>query len=167
MKTTNKKIETKKMVIAALFAAITLVATLIKLPVPMTNGYVNLGDCVVLLCGWILGPAYGFIAAGLGSALTDLIYGYVVYIPATFIIKGLMALLAYYIFNYCGKNTFSRIISAFIAEVVMVSGYLVFEGFMYGFAGSVINIPGNAIQGVFGIIVGIFLIKILQNKKFM
>ena len=163
----NETFKTKKLVVAALFAALTLVATMIKLPVPMTNGYVNLGDCVVLLCGWLLGPAYGFIAAGLGSALTDLIYGYVVYIPATFIIKGLMALLAYYIFNHSGKKTFSRILSAFAAEVIMVLGYFVFEGFMYGFAGSAINILGNAIQGVFGIIVSVFLIKILQNKKFI
>lgn len=167
MKTSNKTtIETKKLVVAALFAAITLVATLIKLPVPMTNGYVNLGDCAVLLCGWVLGPAYGFIAAGLGSALTDMIYGYAIYIPATFIIKGFMAQLAYYIFN-SRKNKLSRFISALVAEVVMVSGYFLFEGFVYGFPGAMVSIPGNSIQGVFGIIVGVFLIKIFENKKFV
>lgn len=50
---------------------------------------------MVLLCGWLLGPIYGTIAAGLGPALADIFSGYVVYAPATFVIKALMALVAY------------------------------------------------------------------------
>ena len=81
---------------AALFASLVCVATMIvKIPSPM-KGYLNLGDCVVLLCGWLLSPLYGFLAAGLGSALADLFSGYIIYAPATFIIKGGMALIAYY-----------------------------------------------------------------------
>ena len=59
---------TKKIVMAALMAALTCVATMIiKIPSPL-KGYINLGDCIVLVSGWILSPAYGFLAAGLGSA---------------------------------------------------------------------------------------------------
>ena len=166
----KKKVSIEKIALAAMFAALTCVATmLIKVPSPL-KGYLNLGDCVVLLSGWMLPPSYGFLAAGLGSALADMFSGYIVYAPATFIIKGAMALAAHYIFKILYKKIGalpSQIISGSISEIVMIFGYFVFEGFMYGFAGSVINIPGNAIQGVFGIIVGIFLIKILQNKKFM
>ena len=58
--------KTRKLVYAALFAALTCVMTMIvKIPVPATGGYVNLGDCVVLLAGWVLGPMYGGAAAGL------------------------------------------------------------------------------------------------------
>ena len=46
----------KKLVMAALFAALTTVMTMvIRIPSPM-SGYVNLGDCAVLLSAWILGP---------------------------------------------------------------------------------------------------------------
>ena len=38
---------------------------IIKIPSPL-KGYLNLGDCVVLLAGWMLPPTYGFLAAGLG-----------------------------------------------------------------------------------------------------
>ena len=56
--------KTRKLVYAALFAALTCVMTMIvKIPVPATGGYVNLGDCVVLLAGWVLGPMYGGAAA--------------------------------------------------------------------------------------------------------
>ena len=59
---------------AALMAAMACVATMvIKIPIPATGGYINLGDCIVLLSGIILGPVYGGIAAGLGSALADLL----------------------------------------------------------------------------------------------
>ena len=47
---------TKKIVIAALLAALTCVATMvIKIPSPL-QGYLNLGDCIVLLAGWMLSP---------------------------------------------------------------------------------------------------------------
>lgn len=157
-----------KLILTAMLAALTCVATLIiKLPSPL-NGYINLGDCVVLLSGWLLSPALGFCAAGIGSGLADLISGYPLYIPATFIIKGLMAVVAYYVFKALSKGTYStvaRIISALSAEVVMVLGYYVFEGFIYGFIPSAVNIPANGVQGVAGIIIGTVLIKIFEKNK--
>lgn len=82
----------KKIVIAALLAAFTCIATMsIRIPTPGTGGYIHPGDAIVLLSGIILGPGYGFLAAGIGSALADLLGGYLVYVPATFIIKGIAA----------------------------------------------------------------------------
>ena len=142
--------KTKKLVMAALLAALCCVATMIiKIPSPL-KGYLNLGDCVVLLSGWLLSPVYGFLAAGLGSALADIFSGYVTYAPATFVIKGLMALIAYYGF-----------------KIVMVLGYLVFEGFLYGLISSIVNISANAVQGVAGIIIGTILIRIFDKNKIM
>ena len=133
MKTKNT---TQKIAVTALLAALTCVATMvIKIPSPM-KGYLNLGDCVVLTAGWMLSPVYGFLAAGLGSALADLFSGYVVYAPATFLIKGLMALVAWFVYKaLCNKtnSSVSRIISGVLAEIIMVLGYYIFEGFMYGF----------------------------------
>ena len=73
----------KKIVVSALLAALTCVATMIiKIPSPL-KGYINLGDCIVLVSGWLLTPGWGFLAAGLGSALADLFSGYIIYAPAT------------------------------------------------------------------------------------
>ena len=159
--------KTKKIVIASLLAALCCVATMIiKIPSPL-KGYLNLGDCIVLLSGFMLSSVYGFLAAGLGSALADIFSGYVVYAPATFIIKGIMALIAFCGFKLLHKKvgaTPSRIISGIVAELVMVMGYFVFEGFMYGFEPSVVNIPANAVQGVAGIILGVILAKIFDKS---
>lgn len=164
----KEKSVTQKIVIAALLAALTCVATMIiKIPSPL-KGYLNLGDCVVLLAGWMLSPVYGFLAAGLGSALADLFSGYVVYAPATFVIKGLMALIAYYGFKLLHKklgNLPSRIITGTVAELVMILGYFAFEGFLYGFGPSVVNIPANGVQGIAGLIIGCILVKVFEKSK--
>ncbi len=162
------KTKTQKIVIASMLAALCCVATMIiKIPSPL-KGYLNLGDCIVLLSGWLLSPYYAFLAAGIGSALADALSGYMVYVPATFVIKGVMAIAAHYLFkslNAKAGNIPSRIISGISAEIVMVAGYFVFEGFLYGFVPSMVNIPANAVQGVAGIIFGILLIKLFENTK--
>lgn len=156
------------MVIAALLAALTCVTTMIiKVPSPM-KGYLNLGDCVVLLAGWVLSPGYGFLAAGLGSALADVLSGYALYAPATFLIKGLMALAAFYGHKVLRKKLgglVSQILSGMSAEILMVLGYFVFEGFLYGFVPSVVNIPANCVQGAAGVVIGIVLLNVLEKSK--
>ncbi len=152
--------KTKKIVFSALLASLVCVATMvIKIPSPL-SGYINLGDGVVLLCGWFLGPVYGFLAAAVGSALADLFYGYMVYVPATFVIKGAVALIACVL----SKKT-KKVIGAIAAEVVMVAGYYVFEGFLYGFGASLVNIVPNIVQATAGIIVGLLLIGVFKKTN--
>ena len=159
---------TKRIVTASLLAALVCVATMIiKIPSPL-KGYLNLGDCIVLLAGWSLSPFYGFLAAGIGSALADVFSGYIAYAPATFVIKGLMAIIAYFGFHLLHKrlgNFLSRILSGTLSEIIMILGYFVFEGFLYGFVPSLVNIPANAVQGVAGLIIGTMLIKVFENNK--
>ncbi len=159
-----KRTNVRKLTLAAMFAAMTCVATMIiQVPSPM-NGYVNLGDCIVLLSGFILGPFYGVFAAAIGSSMADIFLGYAAYAPATFIIKGAVALVAWRIYTVGGKTTAFSILAAVIAELVMISGYFVFDAFIMGYglaaAGS---IPGNTVQAAFGIIAGISLLKILEK----
>lgn len=155
--------KTKKLVFAALMAAVTCIATMvIKIPTP-THGYVNLGDCMVLLSGWLLGPAYGFLAAGIGSALADMVYGYYIYAPATFIIKGAMALVAYYLCYKLNMNKFAIALSAICAEALMVAGYLIYELALYG-KGAFLGVLANVGQGLVGAVIGIILISILPQS---
>lgn len=162
----NKKVKT--LVTSALFAALICVATMVvKIPSPL-KGYINLGDCMVLVSAFLLPPVYSFFAAALGSALADIFSGYFVYAPATFIIKGLVALSAFFVFKMLSKKTkeeIAEIFSGIVAETLMVIGYYIFEGFMYGFVASAVNILPNVFQGVAGIVLGVILIKIFRKAK--
>jgi len=150
----------KKLVLISLFAALTCVATMIiRIPSP-TGGYINTGDTIVLLSAFILGPIWGAISAAVGSAMADIFSGYPVYAAATFIIKGLMALVAGVI--YRNIKTINRIvptlIAGIIAEAIMVLGYLLFTATVLGFgAGAIVEVPGNLAQGVFGLAAGTIL----------
>lgn len=160
-----------KLITAALFTAIICVATyIVQIPMPATGGYVNLGDCFVLTAGIFLGLGYGALAAGLGSALADMIAGYMQYAPATFVIKALMAIAVYLIYKAL-KNAFggrlpavAKLIASVAAEAIMVLGYFGYEGVIlqYGM-GAAASIPGNIIQGAVGAIAAIALVTALES----
>lgn len=155
----------KKLILAALFAALSCAATMsIRIPTPGTGGYIHPGDAIVILSGVILGPVWGFLAGGIGSALSDLIGGYFIYVPITFVIKGLVALAAGLLYQKVGKNQKSRYIAVIlggVADIILVAGgYFVCEFFIYG-AGAAASIPANIIQGVGGLVISCILYPIL------
>ncbi len=158
----------QRLVSSALMTALVCVATVvIRIPSPM-KGYVNLGDGMVLVSGWLLSPGYGFLAAALGSALADVFAGYVIYAPATFVIKGAMALIAAVfakIPKNDGKSILSQLIGGVLAETVMMLGYFAFEWILYGVAAAAINLPANLAQAVAGLIVGIIAARLFERMR--
>lgn len=175
--------KTKKLVMAALMAALTYVATtVIKIETP-TMGYIHPGDAFVILSGVFLGPLTGGLAAGIGSMLSDLLSGYLLYAPATFVIKALTAVIAgnitFFLSSKLKKARFSLplFIGGLVGEAFMVLSYFVFEIFLMaftsskafnasslaaGFASSVTGIPFNILQGVFGIAIASMLYPVLH-----
>lgn len=151
----------RKLVLAALLAALTAVATMIiRIPTP-TQGYIHLGDGMVLICGILLGPGLGALAAGIGSMMADLIGGYMAWVPGTFAIKALTALLGGWLYHRMagkGMNTITRVVLCGIpAEIIMVLGYFVYEVGMEVVMGSsmgaaaaavVLGVPMNIVQAL-------------------
>lgn len=153
-----------RLVLAAIFAAVCCAATMvIHIPMPATNGYINLGDAVVLLGAFFLGPVYGAAAGGLGSMLADLLLGYAAYAPGTLIIKGLMAALAAVIMHRLKGKTLGIVAGAVAGELVMILGYFAYESVLLGYGlAAAASIPGNAIQGGVGMIAGILVYHALR-----
>lgn len=151
------KNNTKKLTTCAIFAAIIcVVTTFVAVPAPAI-GNVNLGDIFILCSAWLLGPL-GALSAGIGACLADLFSGFAIYAPATLIIKALMALVCYYSYISFAKitrlNFISRLISAILAEGVMVLGYFLYETVIYGFTAALASVPFNLIQGSVCLIIG-------------
>ncbi|MCR5421485.1 MAG: ECF transporter S component [Lachnospiraceae bacterium] len=159
--------KTYYMVRTAMFAALTFVATfIIKIPTPGTSGYIHPGDALVILSGIILGPVYGAAAAAIGSALSDAIGGYAIYIPATFIIKGIIGLVSGLIYNSALfshlKNRTRCILCGLFAAIFVPAGYFAFEIFIYGKA-AVASIPLNLIQGISGLVISVLLLPVMTR----
>ena len=78
---------------------------------------------------------------------------------------ALVAFAAFKIFSARFGKLPSQIIGGLLAEILMILGYFVFEGFLYGFAPSAVNIPANAVQGAAGLILGLALVKLFEKMK--
>ncbi len=157
--------KTYKLVLSAVFCALVFAMTYISIPTPPI-GNINLGDCMIIICACVLGGAYSVLAGALGATLCDIASGYVIYAPATFVIKAVMILIILTFRKQILKNKgyLSLILSGILAELVMIAGYFLYEAIFlsYGF-GAIANIPFNAIQGVINIVVSILIFVLLKR----
>lgn len=157
------------LVLSALFLALTFLATLLSFPAPVV-GNLNLGDGVLLLGVSLLGIP-GVIAGALGAALCDLVGPYVIYTPATLVIKLLMGFVAYAILKLFQSREHPRklalLLAGLSAELLMAGGYYLYEAtfLSLGFVGALGNIPFNLIQGTVGVIVFFLASGILGKWK--
>lgn len=159
----NTSSTTRRIVFSALFAAICCAATMVpQIPTPL-GGYVNCGDAIVLLGAFLLGPFWGAAAAGVGSAMADVINSYALYAPGTLVIKALMALCAGLIISrFRSHHLRTSILAAVVGEIIMILGYFIFESVFLGFGlASAANIPFNCVQGVFGAAASVILYSAL------
>ena len=104
---TNKSLTTKKMVITALMAALTVAGSSLRIVLPLeiagTTAF-HLGNVMCALSGILLGPWLGGLAAGLGSAIFDMLNPlYISEAWITFLFKGAYGLAAGLI-AWCGHK---------------------------------------------------------------
>ena len=150
--------------LSAVFTAAVFAATyVIHIPIPQTQGYINLGDTMVLTAGLLLGPYLGLIAGGVGSALADIALGYAHWAPLTLIIKGLEGFIAGYISRKC-KSLYSYIFSSVLASAEMVLGYFLTELMLYGLGAALVELPGNIFQAISGCIIAVPIAHTVKSK---
>ncbi len=163
--TRNNYLSPKQISLLALFCALVVIATLvIRVPIPATGGYFNLGDTIIFIASILLGPVFGMIAGGVGSALADVIGGFFQYAPWTLVIKGIEGLFAGLLVRAlrADPKTMPGTLLAFgsfiVAGLWMTAGYFGAEYVMYGldWAPPTAELPFNLVQaGVSAVIAGI------------
>lgn len=152
-----------------LMAAITFVMTSIA-HVPSFMGVVHLGDSMIFLGAILLGKKKGAVSAAIGMTLFDLLNGYTTWAPFTFVIKGIMGLIAgsiAYRKRYNGESLLNNLFSFLIAGIFMIAAYY-FSGVLMArfivlkaatlsqaFIIATKDIPGNIAQVAAGIIIGL------------
>lgn len=157
----------KKITLTALFMALSCVATMV-IKIPTMIGYANLGDGVVLLGAYFLGPVYGLLAGGVGSMLADILSGYAFYAPGTLIIKGLVAWIGAVLVKKICKGSIPNfkgmLLAGAAAELWMVAGYWAYETLILGNAAAALaSIASNGAQGVVGVVVSMALFSLLSK----
>ena len=165
MKHTRK---TYRLTLAALFAALCCVMTMmVQIPVP-TAGYIHFGDVFVLLSGWLLGLP-GVIAAGVGSMFADIFTGYASYALITFLDKAATAAVAWLVFALLKKLLPDKLwiigllLSAILGELVMAAGYIGYEWVLFGFGKAILNLIPYLIKGGISVILACLLYPVMRK----
>lgn len=158
--------KTLRIAFLGVFTALVVVMTALpKIPVPQTNGYINLGDSMILLSVVFFGGPFGAIVGAFGSAIADIISGYSHWAPYTFVIKGIeplmMALILMLFKNK--RSTVSVVVASIPATALMVCGYFIVGTLLYDKAAAMAEVPGNLIQAG-GSIVICFLLFVATYK---
>lgn len=152
-------------VFSGLICVITMV---ISIPIPATQGYINIGDAGVMVCGLMFGPLIGGLSGGIGSFLADILLGYPIYAPGTLVIKGLEGFLVGLIAdpkkNY-KKINYRDILGVIAGGFLMAYGYFLYEIFIYGVVAAVYELILNGIiQFGLGGIIAIALIAASRKQ---
>ncbi len=147
-------------VLIALVAVFTLVP---RVPVPATGGYANLSSVAITFTGLVFGPFVGAVAGGIGTAIADLLGGFLPFAPLSLIAHGLEGFLIGFIGR--GQHSVWRMIFAWlIGSLAMMAVYFVGESlFLTGPAAALAEVPFNAFQAALGAIVGIPLVLAVRR----
>jgi len=150
--------------IIAIFTALNFVLTFwIQIPIPATGGYINIGDIAVMFTALLFGPIIGGISGGVGPMLADIFSPYIIYAPATLIIKGIEGFLIGLISNprhYKGRISYRDILAVIIGGTLIPLGYFIYEAFIMGLgvAVALVEMPGNFFQFITAAVFSILLI---------
>lgn len=152
-------LSTFQMAAAAIFAALVAAVTYVSaifIPVA-SGGFFNIGEVLIYAAALILGPFVGLIA-GAGAAITDILIA-PAYAPATFIIKALEGFLVGYLMKGFNRKIKSLTLCASMAMLIggaeMVTGYFIYETFMWSYPVALVSLPFNIVQMVAGLIIAV------------
>lgn len=150
MKATQaRRVSTNDIIITGLSIALVLIATKfinVRLPLMGQGGLIHLGNVPLFIVAIVYGRKIGTLAGGFGMGLFDLLSGWTLWAPFTFVIVGLMGYTIGLITEKKDGLVWYGIAMA-AACVIKVIGYYIAEGLIYGnWIVPVASIPGNLVQ---------------------
>jgi len=133
---------------AVALICVTAMLVHIRIPIAGTGGMIQLGDLPLFIFALLYGRKSGAIAGAFGLALFDLLSGWALWAPFSFIIGGLMG----YIVGLAGENNpkgrvTPYVLSMLAAAGITIAGYYIAEGILYGnWLAPVGSVPVNFLQ---------------------
>src|SRR5699024_3470646 len=118
-----------KLCVAAMMAALVFAGNYMRVKIPVSLGGTTAFTLANILCalsGLLLGPWWGALAAGMGSAIYDMLDPeYIVEAPITFVTKGLYGLVAGVILYYVFRTAREKYGPQLVATACAAVGYMV------------------------------------------
>ncbi|MDE8715112.1 ECF transporter S component, partial [Veillonella atypica] len=94
--------------------------------------------------------------------LADLFLGYAVFVPITFVVKGIEGYLVGTVYN--NKTTTSALVATIVGGIIIVAGYFIAEYFVFDPGVAIAGVLTNTIQAVMSVIISMILYAILRKR---
>lgn len=164
--------KTFDLIITSLLIALVFVSTVflnIKLPIG-NGGLIHLGTAMLFIASILFGPKKGAIAGAFGMAIFDIVGGFTIWAPITFVARGLQGYIVGKIAwsgNREGKSVPFNLLAMIVSVPPMIAVYYVGEGILYAnWIAPLASIPGDLVQNVLGIIIAIPVCLMLKRVAF-
>jgi uncharacterized membrane protein len=148
------------------FAALTMILTLINFTLPIaTKGcLVHLGVVMVMVAAYFLPPAWAGVSVALGMALYDMLGGWLLWSPFTFVIRFFET---YIISRWYFKESAGNIAKFLVlvsGAAIAVVGYYLAEVVLYGnWIVPLASMPAELILNAVGFTVGGIIVGIMKR----
>lgn len=170
----------KQLVLVGVTAAFATLAflgtTVIRIPIPASGGYFNLGDTFVMAAALLYGPLVGGLVGAIGPAMADAL-GFPQFILATAVVKGVEGILIGLIVG-SRRRPWRAVIALAVGVLVLVGGYYLFEAYLYPLlalripffgvtdaAAALAEIVPNLLQGGISAVIAFGIWKILARSS--
>ncbi len=155
----KSKMSVRDLVLDSCLIAIVFVSTYLiqfRLPFASQGGLVHAGNIALFTIAILFGSRRGALSGACGMALFDLVSGWTVWAPFTFVIRGVMGWMIgkLAVRDDVGVSKFviRNVAVIVISAVWMIAGYYMTEVILYGnWVAPVGSIPGDILQTVIGI----------------
>ena len=146
---------TKRITTISIFMAMSIALTFFpKILTP--TGYIHLGDSIIILSAFFLGPIDAMLIGGIGHCIADIISGYAIYAIPTLIIKGL--------FGYAVGKIKNKYISLPLGILIIITGYFIFESLYFSIEAGLFSVLTSFIQVLSSVIVSLIIYRFTKNK---
>jgi uncharacterized membrane protein len=162
--------------VAAAFATLAFLGTaVIRIPIPASGGYFNLGDTFVMVAALLYGPVVGGLVGTIGPAMADAL-GFPQFILATAVVKGIEGALIGLLAGNRARPL-RAVIALAVGVAILVGGYYVFEATIYPLlaqripffgvtdaAAALAEVVPNLLQGGISAVIAFGIWKILARR---
>ncbi|MCI7330514.1 MAG: ECF transporter S component [Selenomonadaceae bacterium] len=143
--------------------ALVFVATFVpRIPIPL--GYAHLGDAVIFFLAISMERREAFLAACLGSALSDILGGFLIWAGPTLVIKLVMAYIVWHLAAREDAGRLRTLMAFILSSLWMAFAYTVFGALLYdSLAAGLASAPGLLMEGAVNTLAALALLPAVRR----
>ena len=155
--------QTQKIAEAGLLSALGVLAIAVfRVPGPGGTAYFHLGEVVIVTMAILLGKKSGAFVGAVSSAIADVLLGAALWAPFSLVIHGLEGYAIGALAD--GKGGRRDLLAAGAGLSIMVAGYTLTAGLLYGAPMMPVEFVGDLFQGAMGLGLSFAFLKALLYR---